>query len=193
VQGKRSPPPAFEATAREEGDARERTRSHEVGAVLGCREGGYKAENAEVPPDASWEVGGDHGSEEGAESRTRRSDGSLLELRLSMGEGLRDCPWGSMHAIDKVRVLQRELYRAAKARPERTLGVLYEKVYSKKVLSYAWEQVRRNRGSAGIDNETIEDIEVHPQARWAAEAVRDPACSGSNRSSGGEGGDRAAV
>lgn len=78
-----------------------------------------------------------------------------------MGEGLRDCPKGSMHAIEKVRVLQRKLYRAAKARPERTFGVLCEKVYSKEVLSYAWEQVRRNRGSAGIDNETIEDIEAY--------------------------------
>lgn len=78
-----------------------------------------------------------------------------------MGEGLRDCPKGSMHAIEKVRVLQRKLYRAAKAQPERTFGVLYEKVYSKEVLSYAWEQVRRNRGSAGIDNETIEDVEAY--------------------------------
>jgi retron-type reverse transcriptase len=66
-----------------------------------------------------------------------------------------------MHAIEKVRVLQRKLYRAAKARPERTFGVLYEKVYSKEVLSYAWEQVRRNRGSAGVDDETIEDIEAY--------------------------------
>jgi RNA-directed DNA polymerase len=65
-----------------------------------------------------------------------------------------------MHAIEKVRVLQRKLYRAAKARPERTFGVLYDKVYRKEVLSYAWEQVRSNRGSAGIDNETIEAIEA---------------------------------
>jgi len=46
--------------------------------------------------------------------------------------------------IEKVRVLQRKLYRAAKAQPERTFGVLYEKVYQEEVLSVAWEQVRRN-------------------------------------------------
>jgi len=74
-----------------------------------------------------------------------------------------------MHAIEKARVLQRKLYRAAKAQPERTFGVLYEKVYSKEVLSYAWEQVRRNRGSAGIDDETIEDIEAYGAGRLLEE------------------------
>lgn len=52
---------------------------------------------------------------------------------------------------EKVRVLQRKLYRAAKAQPERTFGVWYEKVYQEEVLSVAWEQVRRNRGTAGVD------------------------------------------
>jgi RNA-directed DNA polymerase len=61
--------------------------------------------------------------------------------------------------FEKVRVLQRELYRAAKAQPQRTFGVLYDKVCRLDVLEVAWAQVRRNRGTAGIDGETIEAIE----------------------------------
>jgi len=60
---------------------------------------------------------------------------------------------------DKVRVLQRSLYRAAKAQKERRFGVLYDKVYRKDVLQKAWQQVRSNRGAAGVDGRTIKDIE----------------------------------
>jgi group II intron reverse transcriptase/maturase len=62
---------------------------------------------------------------------------------------------------DKVRVLQRGLYRAAKAQKERRFGVLYDKVYRIDILKAAWERVRANKGSAGVDGQTIEDIEKH--------------------------------
>ena len=62
--------------------------------------------------------------------------------------------------VEKVRVLQRKLYRAAKAQPERTFGVLYDKVVSEEVLWIAWQKVRRNRGAAGVDGETIGSIEA---------------------------------
>lgn len=60
---------------------------------------------------------------------------------------------------DKVRVLQRGLYRAAKAQKERRFGVLYDKVYRDDILRAAWQKVRANRGSAGVDGQTIRDIE----------------------------------
>lgn len=62
--------------------------------------------------------------------------------------------------LEKARELQRKLYRAAKAQPQRTFGVLFDKVCSLEVLWFAWEQVRRNRGAAGVDGETIESIEA---------------------------------
>lgn len=84
----------------------------------------------------------------------------LCLSRASDGEGDRVTAGnGSMHAEEKVRALQRKLYRAAKAQP-RTFGVLYDKVCSEEVLRVGWERVRRNRGSAGIDGQTIEAIEV---------------------------------
>jgi RNA-directed DNA polymerase len=60
---------------------------------------------------------------------------------------------------DKVRELQRTLYRAAKADPRRRFHALYDKVRRRDVLQRAWEQVRANRGAAGIDEVTLTDVE----------------------------------
>ncbi|MGH3610631.1 MAG: reverse transcriptase domain-containing protein, partial [Pseudonocardiaceae bacterium] len=60
---------------------------------------------------------------------------------------------------DSVRELQRTLYRAAKADPGRRFHALYDKVYRRDVLERAWELVRANHGAAGIDKQTIADIE----------------------------------
>jgi len=62
---------------------------------------------------------------------------------------------------DKVRELQRTLYRAAKADPGRRFHALYDKVYRRDVLERAWELVRTNRGAAGIDRQTIADVEQY--------------------------------
>lgn len=61
---------------------------------------------------------------------------------------------------DKVRVLQRMLYRAAKEAPQRRFGLLYDKVYRRDVLEEAWRRVCRNRGSAGVDKQTIAAVEA---------------------------------
>jgi len=60
---------------------------------------------------------------------------------------------------DKTRELQRALYRAAKASPERRFHALYDKVYREDVLWRAWQEVKRNAGAAGVDEQTIEQIE----------------------------------
>lgn len=79
-----------------------------------------------------------------------------------------------------VRVLQRKLYRAAKAQPGRTFGVLYDKVCSRDVLREAWTQVRRNRGAAGVDGETITAIESRGVEAFLEE-LREELCSQSYR------------
>jgi len=75
--------------------------------------------------------------------------------------------------LEKVRVLQRKLYRAAKAQPQRTFGVLFDKVCSLEVLCVAWDQVRRNRGAAGVDGETIEAIEAKGTQQFLMELQED--------------------
>src|ERR1700761_2286631 len=61
----------------------------------------------------------------------------------------------------KVRELQRTLHRAAKADPGRRFHALYDKVHRRDVLERAWELVRANRGAAGIDRQTIADVEEY--------------------------------
>ena len=67
--------------------------------------------------------------------------------------------------VDKVRELQRTLFRAAKADPARRFHALHDKVHRRDVLERAWELVRRNRGAAGIDQKTIADVEQHGVSR----------------------------
>ena len=62
--------------------------------------------------------------------------------------------------LDKVRVLQRSLYRAAKANPKRKFGVLYDKVCRSDVLRAAYAQVKANKGAPGIDRQSFENIET---------------------------------
>ena len=62
---------------------------------------------------------------------------------------------------DQVRELQRTLYRAAKADPGRRFHALYDKVHRRDVLERGWELVRANRGAAGIDKQTIADVEEY--------------------------------
>jgi len=66
---------------------------------------------------------------------------------------------GAKTTRDKTRELQRALYRAAKASPERRFHALYDKVYREDVLWRAWQEVKRNAGAAGVDEQTIEQIE----------------------------------
>jgi len=74
---------------------------------------------------------------------------------------------------DKVRELQRTLYRAAKADPGRRFHVLHDKIYRRDVLEHAWELVRANRGAAGIDRQTIADVEEYGVAKLLDELAAD--------------------
>jgi group II intron reverse transcriptase/maturase len=65
------------------------------------------------------------------------------------------------HPVDKVRQLQERLHLAAKGSPGRRFHALYDRIARPDVLARAWEQVRANRGAAGIDKETIAEVEAY--------------------------------
>ncbi|MGA8293352.1 MAG: hypothetical protein WB820_12770, partial [Rhodoplanes sp.] len=69
-------------------------------------------------------------SEEGVDNKTRRSEGPLLEPSFYGRRDRVTAHKAQRTPKEKVRVLQRKLYRAAKAQPKRTFGVLYDKVCS---------------------------------------------------------------
>src|SRR3984957_1909650 len=60
---------------------------------------------------------------------------------------------------DKVRQLQRRLWSAAKGQPGRRFHALYDRIARGDVLAEAWKRVKRNRGAAGVDAQTLAVIE----------------------------------
>ena len=62
---------------------------------------------------------------------------------------------------DKVRQLQRQLWAAAKRAPGRRFHALYGHMCRADILHEAWRRVRRNRGAAGVDRNTIEQVEQY--------------------------------
>jgi len=59
----------------------------------------------------------------------------------------------------KSRELQRKLYLEAKRCRNRRFHALYDRIFRPDILRQAWEEVRRNGGSAGEDGMSIEDVE----------------------------------
>ena len=61
--------------------------------------------------------------------------------------------------IEKVRRLRIRLWRAAKRQPERRFHALYDRIHRSDVLWEAWRRVRSKKGCAGVDAETLVQIE----------------------------------
>src|SRR3954451_16556249 len=60
--------------------------------------------------------------------------------------------------LDKVRALQRTLYRCAEQEPERRFHALYSHVHRMDVLRRAWAGVCTNRGAPGVDGMTVDAV-----------------------------------
>lgn len=72
-----------------------------------------------------------------------------------------------------VQELQRALHAKAKKEPKYRFYALYDKVYRRDVLGYAYEQCYANAGAPGVDGQTFEDIETYGRERWLGELARD--------------------
>ena len=68
-----------------------------------------------------------------------------------------------------VRELQRRLWACAKRSPERRFHALYDRILRSDVLREAWKRVRSNRGAAGVDSQTLADVEAYGVERLLAE------------------------
>ena len=71
--------------------------------------------------------------------------------------------------IDHVRQLRRRLWAAAKRSPERRFHALYDRMWRRDVLHEAWKRVKQNRGSAGLDAQTIAEVEQYGAERFLEE------------------------
>jgi RNA-directed DNA polymerase len=70
---------------------------------------------------------------------------------------------------DKVRRLQERLWKAAKHNPKRRFHALFDRIHRGDVLWEAWRRVKQNHGSAGVDRETIADVEKQGEERFLEE------------------------
>ena len=73
----------------------------------------------------------------------------------------------------KVQKLQEALHAKAKGSPDYRFYALYDKVYRKDVLTFAYERCKANGGAAGIDGQTFEDIEAYGVERWLDELAQE--------------------
>src|SRR5438309_3423670 len=79
----------------------------------------------------------------------------------------------SLTTPSSVQKLQTALHAKAKESPDFRFYALYDKVYRKDVLAYAYERCKANGGAAGVDNQTFEDIEQYGTERWSDELTRE--------------------
>ena len=72
----------------------------------------------------------------------------------------------SLKTPNKIRMLQRKLYRKAKAEPNYRFYLLYDKIHREDVLAHAYELVKANKGAPGVDEQTFEQIESQGSKEW---------------------------
>src|SRR5262245_66522521 len=72
-----------------------------------------------------------------------------------------------------VQKLQTALHAKAKESPDFRFYAVYDKVYRKDVLAYAYERCEANGGAAGVDEQTFEDIKQYGVERWLDELAQE--------------------
>lgn len=75
----------------------------------------------------------------------------------------------SLAPPEKVRKLQETLHAKAKGSPKYRFYLLYDKVYRRDILAFAYARCCSNGGSPGIDGQTFRDIEAYGVDRWLDE------------------------
>jgi RNA-directed DNA polymerase len=79
----------------------------------------------------------------------------------------------SLTPPETVGKLQTVLREKAKASPSYRFYALYDKMYRKDVLAYAYTRCRLNQGAAGVDGQTFEGIAEYGEERWLGELAEE--------------------
>jgi hypothetical protein len=80
---------------------------------------------------------------------------------------------GGTAPIDNVRRLQRKLWAAAKPSEGRRFHALFDRVHRGDVLVEAWKRVLANRGAAGVDRQSLEQVQDYGVDRRLRELSQD--------------------
>jgi RNA-directed DNA polymerase len=79
----------------------------------------------------------------------------------------------SLTTPPSVQKLQTALHDKAKGSPNFRFYALYDKVYRKDVMAFAYDCCKANRGAAGVDGQTFEDIEEYGLKKWLDELAQE--------------------
>jgi RNA-directed DNA polymerase len=75
----------------------------------------------------------------------------------------------SLAPPETVQKLQNALHAKAKGSPGYRFYALYDKMYRSDVLAHAYACCKSNKGAAGVDGQSFEDIETYGLDRWLGE------------------------
>src|SRR5713101_7552235 len=89
----------------------------------------------------------------------------LVEFWITLKTYLKGAPF--------YNALQTALHAKAKEAPNFRFYALYDKVYRRDVLAFAYECCKANGGAAGVDGQTFEDIEAYGRERWLDELAQE--------------------
>jgi RNA-directed DNA polymerase len=73
----------------------------------------------------------------------------------------------------KVGKLQTALHTKAKNSPDYRFYALYDKLYRRDILDWAFIRSRNNGGAAGVDGQSFADIEAYGPERWLGELAEE--------------------
>jgi len=79
----------------------------------------------------------------------------------------------SLPTLPKVQKLQDTLHAKAKESPDFRFYTLYDKIYREDVLWVAHRRCFINKGAAGVDGQTFEDIEEYGVKKWLGELAEE--------------------
>jgi RNA-directed DNA polymerase len=84
-------------------------------------------------------------------------------LRGRKSSGPSRLAWQRQHALNA----------KAKESPNFRFYALYDKVYRKDILAFAYASCKANGGAAGVDHQEFEDIEAYGEERWLDELAQE--------------------
>jgi RNA-directed DNA polymerase len=75
----------------------------------------------------------------------------------------------SLETPNKIRELQRKLYRKAKEEPDYRFYLLYDKIHREDIFRHAYALAKANAGEPGVDQENFSGIETKGLENWLEE------------------------